>query len=48
MGFVAENKIKILGGEWMNFVERYGRNRREKLERELVATEEEERERGGL
>ena len=43
MDFVEERKIKILGVEWVNLVERYGRNRREKLERELVTTEEEER-----
>ena len=32
----------------MNLVERCGRNRREKLERELVMREEEEREKEGI
>ena len=47
MGFVEERKIKILGVEWVNLIERRGRNQRKKLERELVVKrEEEERERG--
>ena len=39
----------MLGVEWVNLIERRGRNQREKLERELVVKrEEEERERGFL
>ena len=49
MDFVEERKIKILGVEWVNLIERYRRNRREKLEKELVAKRGKgERERGGF
>ena len=45
VGFVEEGKLNILGVEWVNLVERWERNRREKLEGEWVAWKRTMRER---